>query len=234
MKTVVLLSGGLDSTALVGLLLSQGRPVHALSIDYGQRHRRELEAAAAVAAHYGVRHEVVALPPALLAGSALTGGGDVPHGHYAAESMRATVVPNRNMLFLALAGAVAVREVAGAAAYAAHAGDHAVYPDCRPEFADAMAAALALCDYAPVRLDRPFVRMTKADIVRRGASIGVPFGLTWSCYEGAEWHCRKCGTCVERAEAFALAGVPDPTAYGPASACTSGPTAPTSRAAGST
>jgi 7-cyano-7-deazaguanine synthase len=210
MKTVVLLSGGLDSSALLATCTPDAV---ALSVDYGQRHRRELDAAAAVAGHFGVPHEVVALPPGLMAGSALTGGGAVPHGHYADPSMRATVVPARNTVLLALAAAVAVRERCGAVAYAAHAGDHPVYPDCRPEFAEAYRRVLALCDYEPVELLTPFVRLTKAEVVRVGADRGVPFGLTWSCYEGAEWHCGVCGTCVERREAFALSGVPDPTQY---------------------
>lgn len=213
MKTVVLLSGGLDSSVLLAHLLADGHECRAMSVLYGQRHRREVQAAAAVAAHYGVPHELVELPPSLMAGTTLTGGGAVPHGHYAHESMKATVVPNRNMVLLALAGAVAVRERCDAVGYAAHAGDHFIYPDCRPEFAGAMADALHLCDERPVQLLRPFVRWSKADIAFRGAALSVPMGLTWSCYEGGGRHCGLCGTCVERREAFALAGVTDPTEY---------------------
>jgi 7-cyano-7-deazaguanine synthase len=212
-KVVVLLSGGLDSSVLLGSRVGIGDECRAVSVWYGQRHAIEVDAAKHVSDYYRVPHEVIDLPPSLLAGSALTGGGEVPHGHYADESMRVTVVPNRNMLLLAIAGAVAVREGAGAVAYAAHTGDHAVYPDCRPAFADAMGAALSLCGYHPVDLLRPFVRMTKADIVRSGWVNRVPLGLTYSCYEGGDRHCGRCGTCVERREAFALAGVPDPTVY---------------------
>jgi 7-cyano-7-deazaguanine synthase len=213
MKTVVLLSGGLDSTVLLAHLIADGHKCRALSVLYGQRHQREVQAAAAVADHYSVPHEVVELPSSLMAGTTLTGGGAVPHGHYAHESMKATVVPNRNMVLLALAGAVAVRERCNAVGYAAHAGDHFIYPDCRPEFANAVSDALALCDERPISLFRPFVRWSKADIVAEGAKLGVPIGLTWSCYEGGEKHCGRCGTCVERREASEVAGVTDPTEY---------------------
>ena len=127
--------------------------------------------------------------------------------------MKSTVVPNRNMIMLSLAAARAIAVGADGVAYAAHSGDHAIYPDCRPEFADAVAAALRICHYTPIELERPFVDMTKADIVRLGAELGVDFSKTWSCYKGGEKHCGKCGTCVERREAFRLAGVPDPTEY---------------------
>jgi 7-cyano-7-deazaguanine synthase len=130
--------------------------------------------------------------------------------------MRVTVVPNRNMILLAVAIGHAIASGADAVAYGAHAGDHAVYPDCRPAFAEAMAEAAGLCHYDPgVTLLRPFIDRTKADIVRLGAALGVPFALTWSCYEGGVRHCGRCGTCVERREAFTLAGVPDPTEYLP-------------------
>ena len=213
MKTVVLLSGGLDSAVLLARVLDAGVAAVAVSVDYGQRHARELRAAAAVAAHYGVPRDVVALPPALMSGSALTGSGPVPHGHYADESMRSTVVPARNLVLLSLAAAVAVREGAAAVAYAAHAGDHAVSPDCRPGFVEAARQVLARCDYRPVSLLTPFVGWAKADVVAEGHRLGVPFAETWSCYEGGKWHCGACGTCVERAEAFATARVPDPTRY---------------------
>ena len=212
MKAVVLLSGGLDSTVCTAALVAAGHTVRALSVHYGQRHSRELESARAVARHYGIAHETAAIPAELVGGSALTGGGPVPHGHYEDESMRATVVPNRNMILLAYAAAVAVREGFDAVAYTAHAGDHAVYPDCRPAFADAMRAALAVCHYEPVRLVAPFVGKTKAQIVSDGILLRAPLTLTWSCYEGGARPCGRCGTCVERAEAFRLAGETDPAA----------------------
>lgn len=213
MKHVVLLSGGMDSTVLLANLAFRGREAWAVAVNYGQRHRREIEAARLVADYCGVPIEVIDLPVTLLAGSAITGDLPVPHGHYEAESMRETVVPNRNMLLLAIGGAVAVRERFDAVSYAAHAGDHAIYPDCRAEFAAAMSSALALCHYTQIALDAPFIRMSKAEVAALGRAVCAPLHLSWSCYEGGDLHCGRCGTCVERKEAFVLAGVPDPTEY---------------------
>lgn len=218
MRVVALLSGGLDSTALVAFLRAQGDEVAALSVNYGQRHARELEAAAAVAAALGVEHQVADLTHLrqLMQGSSQTDPSVVvPHGHYAEESMKVTVVPNRNMVLLACAIAWAVARKADAVAYAAHAGDHAIYPDCRGEFVAAMQQAAALCDWRPVDIIAPFTAISKADIVQIGVQDGAPLGLTWSCYEGGTVHCGRCGTCVERREAFQLAGVADPTEYLP-------------------
>ncbi len=216
MQVVLIHSGGLDSTVLLHHLVAQGRHVRTLSIDYGQRHAKELDCAAGLARRLGIEHRVAdlrAITP-LLAGSSLTSAEiAVPEGHYAEDSMKATVVPNRNMLLLALATAWAVSLKADAVAYAAHSGDHTIYPDCRPEFAEAMARAIGLADWHRVELIRPFVDWTKADIVRRGAALGVPFADTWSCYVGGELHCGRCGTCIERREAFHLAEVADPTRY---------------------
>lgn len=215
MKTIVILSGGMDSSVLLYDARAAGHEVRALSVLYGQRHARELKAADAIARAAGVPWELADLTGAanLFRGSALTGGGDVPHGHYAAPSMKQTVVPNRNMVLLSLGVAAAIRDRADAVLYGAHAGDHAIYPDCRPEFYETMTKAAALADWHPVELWAPFGRLTKADIARKGAELGVPFILTWSCYEGGDFHCGKCGTCVERREAFGLAGVLDPTTY---------------------
>lgn len=216
MSAVIVLSGGLDSTVLLWSYPSD-EIACAVSIDYGQRHgARELRAARDVVRERGVPHVVVDLTGlrAALPGSSLTSDDiAVPHGHYEDASMRATVVPNRNMILLAVAGGVAVARGADVLAYGAHAGDHAVYPDCRPEFAHAMSNALALCHYTPVRLERPFVRMSKAEVVAHGRAVGAPMDRTWSCYEGGELHCGRCGTCVERREAFQVAGVPDLTSY---------------------
>lgn len=215
MKTIVLCSGGLDSATLLYDLRRAGQELRGLSVDYGQRHSRELAAAAEICRQTGVEHrqvDLTALNP-LLAGSALTDAVPVPNGHYTDESMKITVVPNRNMLLLSVAIAWAVSLRFDAVAYAAHGGDHAIYPDCRPEFVEAMDRAAGLCDWHPVRILRPFVDRTKADLVRLGTALGVPYALTWSCYRGGDVHCGRCGTCVERREAFALAGVADPTIY---------------------
>jgi 7-cyano-7-deazaguanine synthase len=217
---VATVSGGLDSLTLAHTLAADGHDLVCLSFDYGQRHAKELEFARAGAQRLGAEHHVVDLRPvgALLSGSALTDASvTVPEGHYTDESMAATVVPNRNAIMLAVAVGVAAARGAPAVATAVHAGDHAVYPDCRPAFVAAAEheARVANEGFLPpgFRVLAPFIDIDKAEIVRRGAALGVPFAETWSCYVGAERHCGRCGTCVERREAFALAGVDDPTAY---------------------
>ncbi|MDR0535703.1 MAG: 7-cyano-7-deazaguanine synthase QueC [Puniceicoccales bacterium] len=215
-KALVVLSGGLDSTVLLAKLLDAGRECHALSVHYGQRHFRELDAARAVCTHYGVPHQIAdlrALLPLWGANSLTTPAQAVPDGHYTDASMKATVVPGRNLVLLSVATAAALAAGCATLAYGAHGGDHAIYPDCRPEFADALAAAIALADWKPLVLERPFIHLDKAGIVRLGSKLGVPFGLTWSCYKGGDLHCGRCATCTERREAFRLAGVPDPTCY---------------------
>ena len=218
MKSLVVLSGGMDSTVLLYQLLQAGDEVKALSINYGQRHHRELEAASALCAELGVEHRVADLSGLsdLLAGRALTSSDiEVPEGHYAEDNMKATVVPNRNMILLSVAAGWAISSKYYRIAYAAHSGDHAIYPDCRNEFAEALDGAIRLADWHEVSLYRPFVDMTKADIASLGAELRVPFEKTWSCYKGQDLHCGRCGTCVERREAFYLAGVEDPTTYAP-------------------
>lgn len=216
MKALVLFSGGLDSTVLTAQLLADGAETRLLSIDYGQRHAKELQQAEKIAEALSLPHRILRLHDLgpLLGGSSLTDDQvELPEGHYAEESMKATVVPNRNMILLALAGGHALSIGFDTIAYAAHAGDHTIYPDCRPEFADAMEKALGLADWQNLNLHRPFVNFSKEELVRKGNELGAPLELTWSCYTGREKHCGKCGTCVERKEAFALAKVEDPTEY---------------------
>jgi 7-cyano-7-deazaguanine synthase len=216
MKALVLFSGGLDSTVLASQLKAEGAETRLLSIDYGQRHARELKRAEQIAQALELPDQVLRLPDLgpFLGGSSLTDAKvELPEGHYAEESMKATVVPNRNMILLALAGGHALSIGFDTIAYAAHAGDHTIYPDCRPEFADAMETALGLADWEKLSLHRPFVHLSKTDLVKKGAELDAPLHLTWSCYAGREIHCGKCGTCVERKEAFALAKIPDPTEY---------------------
>ena len=217
-KAVVLLSGGLDSCVLLRQLLHEQFVCEALSVNYGQRHAVELQAAQDIAAYYRVPHTILdlsVLSPLCMGGSSQTSGEvPVPLGHYADPSMKTTVVPNRNMILLALAIGRAITIGAQHVAYAAHAGDHAVYPDCRPAFANAMVDAARLCHYTPVMIIRPFIDKSKAGIVWLGHSLGAPLHLTYSCYQGVKGqHCGKCGTCVERKEAFQLSGVDDPTVY---------------------
>ena len=217
---VCLVSGGLDSVVLAHALVADGHEILMLSADYGQRHRRELDHAARAAARLGTRHHVADLSAigALLHGSALTDPEvDVPDGHYAESTMISTIVPNRNAIILSLAVGLAVAEGARGVAYAAHGGDHYVYPDCRPKFVASFAETARIANEGLVAdgfsVLAPFLEMTKADIVRLGDELGVPFDDTWSCYRGGARHCGRCGTCVERKEAFELAGVHDPTAY---------------------
>ncbi len=215
-RVVLTLSGGMDSTTLLYQLLSQGHHVQALGIDYGQRHLKELDAAARICAQAEVPFKSADLSAVVgfLAGSALTSPDvEIPSGEYDPESMKVTVVPNRNMLMLAVALAWAISSECDTVAYAAHAGDHEVYPDCRPEFVQALAKTAGLCHYEPIQLLAPFLHLGKTDIVRLGSRLGVPYDLTWSCYRGEELHCGSCGTCRERANAFARAGVSDPTVY---------------------
>lgn len=217
---VAVVSGGLDSAVLAHHLRADGWALHLVSFDYGQRHNVELEHATSMAAAMGVAHDVIDLRAvgALLSGSALTDDAvEVPDGHYTAESMKTTVVANRNAIFAMVATGVAVAEGAGAVGLGIHAGDHAIYPDCRPPF---VAAAEHLAKVAnegfvaeSFQLLAPFLAWSKADIVTRGAELDVPFAGTWSCYKGGAVHCGTCGTCVERIEAFELAGVADPTEY---------------------
>jgi len=217
MKTIVICSGGLDSISLAYKVAAEHHLIGLLSFDYGQRHRKEVDFAAACAKRLGVPHQLIDISGVgrHLTGSALTDAVDVPDGHYAEETMKATVVPNRNAIMLAIAFGLAAAQKADAVAVAVHGGDHFIYPDCRPGFIDAFQAMQneALDGYASVRLYAPYVNISKAGIVTDGVRNGTPFAETWSCYKGGLRHCGRCGTCVERREAFDLAGVTDPTDY---------------------
>jgi len=187
-----------------------------VSFHYGSKHNdREIPFARWHANKLGVPHTQIPLAfvADFFASDLLTSGGEIPKGHYEESSMKKTVVPFRNGIMLAIAAGYAESIGAEGLVIAAHAGDHAIYPDCREEFLGAMAAAMQAGTYAGVKLLRPFVMMTKAEIVRLGFDRGVDFSRTWSCYLGGETHCGECGTCVERREAFLLAGIPDPTTY---------------------
>jgi len=216
MTDLVLLSGGMDSTAALAVSQHAGRLGAALSIRYGQRHAVEIDHARAITEHYGIQHYILDLSAwgALLSGSALTDPSvDLPYGHYAAESMKATIVPNRNATFLSAACGVAISLGHDQVVTAVHAGDHAIYPDCRPEFIDALNEAIALGTEDAVHISAPFVHVSKTQIAAIGADLDAPFELSWSCYEGGALHCGRCGTCTERIEAFRDSGVPDPTVY---------------------
>lgn len=213
---VVLLSGGMDSTTALAWALNRGPVLAALSVNYGQRHSKEIDHAAMIAQQAGVKHLVLDLSSwgKLLGGSALTDDAvTVPDGHYAAESMRITVVPNRNATMLMAAAGVAQALGAGAVVTAVHSGDHHIYPDCRPEFVAAASNAASLGTDGAVVIEAPFVGVSKTEIARIGYELGAPLHMSWSCYKGGEKHCGTCGTCVERREAFQDSGVTDPTEY---------------------
>ncbi|NVD34260.1 7-cyano-7-deazaguanine synthase QueC [Marinobacter lutaoensis] len=212
---VVIYSGGMDSFTLLHRALARGLRVHALSFDYGQRHVRELACARQVCQALAIPHKVLDIRAMseVMSGSSLTSDIDVPEGHYEEESMKATVVPNRNMILLSLATGYAVTVGAQAVWYGAHGGDHAIYPDCRPEFVEKMDAVCRIANYEPVAIEAPFMHMDKGQILAEGLKLGLDYRHTWTCYNGRERACGRCGSCVERLEAFAANGVRDPLEY---------------------
>jgi len=213
MKITAIFSGGMDSATMLALLASEHHDLVPIGFDYGQRHRKELDYAAKLCARFGWPYQVIDLSAVgqLLIGSSQTDRSvPVPHGHYAADNMKKTVVPNRNMVMLAVAGAIALANKSDAVAYGAHAGDHTIYPDCRPVFIRTMRTAFQLCDWETIDLLTPFQDWTKGQIAALGVMLEVPYDLTWTCYEGREQPCGLCGSCTERAEAFKFAGQPDP------------------------
>jgi len=218
-KVVVLHSGGLDSTVLLAQMVAMhgSDQVESLGVHYGQVHAKEMESALEVCGILDVRRTMVVMSMAhdFFGDCALTGrdSSAIPDGHYSDDTMRSTVVPFRNTILLALCAARATAIKAEVIAMAVHAGDHAIYPDCRPEFLSAMDRVLMCGDYKPLLLDTPFLNYTKAQIVEVGVKCRAPMGFTWSCYKGGHVHCGTCGTCVERREAFIKAGVADPTEY---------------------
>lgn len=217
MKTVLLLSGGLDSSTLLAWLLDEGYEPVALTLRYGSRHMEaETAAARAVAAHFGVPHLVRDLPEGLFRGSGLI-DAPLPAGRsleeMAAGGVAPSYVPLRNTVFLAVAGAVAEGIGAGAVAYAAHREDHTGYPDCRPEYVEAMGRALCLGSRDGLGLLAPFIGWRKAEIVRWAAGRGVPLHLTHTCYRGHRPACGACDSCTIRRAAFAEAGLADPIDY---------------------
>lgn len=227
MKVVVLCSGGMDSVTALHWARRMHDVVAAVSFDYGAKHnQREIPFAVEHARAIGARHEVIALDfvNRLFASDLLQSGGEIPEGHYESANMKQTVVPFRNAIMLSIACGFAESAGADGLVIAAHGGDHAIYPDCREDFMRAMGDAMRLGTYAGVELLRPFIAMNKGQIAAEGARLGVDFAHTWSCYKGGVVHCGKCGTCVERREAFAHAGIPDPTTYASADPLPTKPT----------
>lgn len=216
MKVIVLVSGGMDSVCALYHAAREHEVAGALSFEYGSKHNhREIPFARVHAEKLGVPHETIDLGfiGEHFESDLLKSGGEIPDGHYEEESMKQTVVPFRNGIMLAVAAGFAESRGAGGLVIAAHAGDHAIYPDCREAFMAPMAEAIRKGAHAGIELLRPFIALRKEDIAALGAELGVDFAQTWSCYKGGERHCGKCGTCVERREAFELAGLEDPAEY---------------------
>ncbi|MGH1378506.1 MAG: 7-cyano-7-deazaguanine synthase QueC [Alphaproteobacteria bacterium] len=215
MKTLVICSGGLDSVTLAHKIADEHELIGLIAFDYGQRHKKELAYAKKCAKTLNVAYNMVDISSvgALLSGSALTDNVDVPDGHYAENSMKLTVVPNRNAIMLTIAYGIASSRGADAVATAVHGGDHFIYSDCRPDFAKSFQNMQDFALDEHIKLYTPFIDISKAGIAAQSAEFNVPVIDTWSCYKGGENHCGRCGTCVERIEAFHIANVPDPTKY---------------------
>lgn len=216
-KSVVMgLSGGLDSTTLLYYLKWLGYKVITVSFDYGQRHSKELDRAKVIADLAGVENIVVDLSclKGQISGSALTDSEiTLPEEHYTHESQKKTVVPGRNMIFLSIAGSLAMSRGVDHIAFGAHSSDYAIYPDCRPPFVAWFEEAIKKGNYEDITVLAPFLSFSKTDIVFLANILKVPINETWSCYAGGDIHCGRCGTCRERIEAFDLSGVPDLTEY---------------------
>lgn len=214
-KVVVIYSGGMDSFTVLHNAIRAGHQVYALSFNYGQRHVKELICAQNVCQELGIHHKIVDISAInqLIGGSSLTDDIEVPEGHYAADNMKSTVVPNRNMILLSLAVGYAVSLDAQAVYYGAHSGDHFIYPDCRPEFVQKMNDVCQIANYEPVDIISPYLQQTKIEILKDGLVMGLDYSKTWTCYNGREKACGKCGSCQERLEAFALNKVTDPLPY---------------------
>lgn len=212
--SVLILSGGLDSVTL--LYDKQERIALAVTFDYGSKHNAcEIPFARLHCERLGIRHIVIPLDfmTRYFSSSLLKGGEEIPEGHYADENMKSTVVPFRNGIMLSIAVGIAESNGLKYVMMANHAGDHTIYPDCTPQFVEAFDQAATAGTYVRVGLCSPYTHLTKADIARRGKALGIDYSETWSCYKGGKNHCGKCGTCVERKEALAEAGIEDTTVY---------------------
>ena len=212
--SVIILSGGMDSVTL--LYDQQERIALAVSFDYGSNHNaREIPFARLHCERLDIPHIVIPLDfmTKYFKSSLLEGADAIPEGHYADDNMKSTVVPFRNGIMLSIAVGIAESNELKYVMMANHAGDHTIYPDCTPEFVDAFNQAAQAGTFVRIGLLSPFVNMTKGDIALRGKELGIDYAETWSCYKGGERHCGKCGTCVERREALAYAGIDDPTEY---------------------
>ncbi len=217
MKSIIILSGGMDSATALAWALNEGHEViAALNFQYGaKQNQREARSAQAVTEHYYVPLHTIELNfmNALFKSDLLQSGGPIPEGHYSEQSMKATVVPFRNGIMLSIAAGVAESMGAKSVILGNHYGDHATYPDCRESFIEPMKAAICAGTDAQITLLSPFCHFQKSDIAALGHRLSVPYSLTYTCYKGGEKHCGRCGSCTGRIEAFQHAGLSDPTDY---------------------
>lgn len=217
MKSVVVIhSGGLDSTVALYLCRNSYDRVESLSFNYHSKHNeQELFYAAQTCKELNIKHTVIDLffINDFFKSSLLKSGGTIPNGNYNSENMKSTVVPFRNGILLSIAAGYAESNGFNSIVLGNHAGDHYIYPDCRPEFIKAMSNSIKCGTTNGVDIVSPFCSLTKGDIVKCGSKLGVDFSLTYSCYKGGHKHCGVCGTCRERKEAFASAGIEDKTEY---------------------
>ena len=212
--SLLILSGGMDSTTM--LYENKERIALAVSFNYGSKHNdKEIAFARQHCQKLGIQHIVIPLDFMLqyFKSSLLIGGEDIPEGNYDDENMKSTVVPFRNGIMLAIAAGMAESNGLRYVMMANHGGDHAIYPDCRPEFVSAMSSAISAGTYEGLQILAPYTNITKTDIAIRGKQLGIDYALTWSCYKGGDKHCGKCGTCTERKEALRDAGITDTTEY---------------------
>ena len=212
--SIIILSGGMDSTTM--LYEYKDEIALALSFNYGSNHNeKELYFARLHCDRLDIPHIIIPLEfiHDYFHSSLLEGAGAIPEGNYDDENMRSTVVPFRNGIMLASAAGMAESRGLKRLMMANHSGDHAIYPDCRQTFVDAMNQAIKAGTYEGIELFTPYTGITKADIARRGKALGIDYAETWSCYKGGEKHCGKCGTCTERKEALKEAGIEDTTEY---------------------
>ena len=216
-RVVLIASGGLDSTTLLYRLMAEKKEIFALTFNYGQKHVKEIECAKNICDMNQIPHKILSLESLTQAGifgeSSLTSDISIPEGDYDEMSMMSTVVPNRNMIMISLALAYAISIRAESIYYGAHAGDHAIYPDCRPVFVEAMQHAAKVCHYWPITIHAPYLHVPKGEIVKEGLALIVDYAKTWTCYKGGKQACGKCGSCDERLKAFAANNVPDPLEY---------------------
>ena len=210
-SVLVVYSGGLDSYTLLNKALDKFERVEAITFDYGQKHSKEITFASKVCSENAIAHEVVNLDlEKILSGSALVGTSEIPEGNYDKEKMKQTVVPNRNMIMISVAASLAIKNKCEYLWYAAHSGDHEIYPDCRPEFISKLGEVLKICDYHEIVFEAPFKGMTKGEIIKEGLNMDLDYSKAWTCYEGKEKPCGKCSACLERQNAFKINNIEDP------------------------